>query len=101
MDAKTLKVIGIACLIACCVLLFVAYERYQTNADSVRAMNQFRQSMPVGGMVEGLEIRPAMPAATKYALLFAVISAGAGIVCFVYAKPQGAASADDTTEKLS
>jgi hypothetical protein len=52
-------------------------------------------------MVEGLEMRPAMPAATKYALLFAVISAGAGIVCFVYAKPQGAASADDATEKPS
>lgn len=83
MDAKTMKIAGIACLVVCAVCVFVAIERYSANADNVRAMNQMRQSMPMGNMLGGVEMKPATPAATKYALLFAVLSGVGGAVLLV------------------
>lgn len=96
MSAGTLKVIGVLCLVACAVLLFVAWERNRTNANNVAAMNQMNQRMhrsPLGEMMPrsplgGGQMRPAMPAATKYALVFAVVAAAGGIACLVYASRQ-------------
>lgn len=90
MDSKTLKVIGIICLVICAISLFVAYERYQTNARKVRAMN--RGPIPLGGggtLETNFEIfKPTMPAATKYGLFFGVLSAGGAVACFIGARPK-------------
>ena len=90
MDSKTLKVIGIVCLIVCAISLFTAVERYQTNAKHVRAMNRGPIPLPGGGTLEtNFEIfRPAMPAATKYAIFFAVLSAAGAAACFICARPK-------------
>ncbi|UCG47881.1 MAG: hypothetical protein JSU94_20680 [Phycisphaerales bacterium] len=86
-NRQIMKIIGIVCLVVCAVCIFVAIERYQTNASNVRAMNSFRQSSPLGGITGPM--RPATPAATKYAILFAVISGVAGAVLLIKsARPQ-------------
>ena len=98
MDKKQMKVIGIVCLVICAVCIFVAIERYNTNAGNVRAMNAFRQSSPLGEMVGGVNMKPATPAATKYALLFAVLSGVGGAVLLVQSskeESQERADADD------
>jgi hypothetical protein len=87
-DPKAMKIVGVICLVVCCVLLYVAYERYQTNANNVRAMNQMRQSMPAGPLSGQVEMRPAAPAATKYALLFAVLCGAGGVTCLVIGAKQ-------------
>ena len=96
MPAGTLKVIGVLCLVACAVLLFVAWERHRTNAGNVQAMNEMSKAMrrsPLGRMMPNspmgdVQVRPAMPPATKYALLFAVLAAAGGIACLIYASRQ-------------
>jgi hypothetical protein len=85
MDEKQMKVVGIIALGICVVCLFVAVERYQSNANNVRAMNQMQQSSPFGGMMGQMtgqtQMKPATPAATKYALIFALISGvGGGVL---------------------
>jgi len=80
-NTQVMKIIGIVCLVVCAVCIFVAIERYQTNAGNVRTVNSLRQSSPLGGITG--PIRPATPAATKYAILFAVISGVAGAVLLV------------------
>ena len=60
-------------LIACGVCLFIAVERYQANANAVALMNQ----------IVLVHLSPVTPVATKYALLFAVIFGGCGIVGFL------------------
>ena len=67
----------------CAVCIFVAVERYNTNARNVRAMKAFQQSSPLGGMMGGGNIEPATPAATRYALLFAAISGIGGAFLLV------------------
>ncbi len=49
MEKHQMKLLGIVCLIVCAVCVFIAFERYQTNANNVQAMNQFRNSSPLGG----------------------------------------------------
>lgn len=83
MDKKQMKVFGIVCLVICAICIFVAIERYSTNADNVRAMNAFQQSSPLGRMMGDGNMRPATPTATKYALLFAAISGIGGILLLV------------------
>ena len=90
MDAKTLKIIGLGCFVVCAVLLFIAWERYNTNANNVQAMNQMSQgfsNMPGMSGMRGMtgQMKPAMPAAAKYALVFALLAAAGGAVCFVMA----------------
>lgn len=81
MDKKQMMIIGIVCLAVCVICIFVAIERYSANANSVRFMNNLQRSTPLGDM--GIRIKPAMPAATKYALFFAVLSgAGGGFLLF-------------------
>lgn len=80
MDKKQMKAVGILCLVVCAISVFVAIERYYTSANNVRAMNEFRRSMPLDGTLGG-EMKPAAPTATKYALFFAVLSGiGGGIL---------------------
>ena len=87
MDKKQMKLIGIVCLVICVVCLYIGFERYQTNANNVRAMNQLQSSSPAGGMMRQMtgmgEMKPTTPSATKYALLFAVISGIGGGVLLV------------------
>ena len=101
MEKSQMKLLGIACLVICAICLFVAIERYQTNANNVRAMNQFRNSSPIGGMLGEMtgqgQMRPATPAATKYALLFALISGTGGGILLAKGL-QGRAGHDDPVE---
>ncbi len=82
-----MKILGIVCLVVCAVCVFIAIERYQTNAKKVQAMNQFMNqgSSPLGGMMKGMTgaVKPATPAATKYALFFALITGVGGGVLLV------------------
>ena len=86
MNKKQFKLSGMICLVICVICLFVAVERYNTNANNVRGMNALRQSSPFGGMLGGGEMKPATPAATKYALLFAVLSGIGGTVLLVQSR---------------
>ncbi len=61
----------------------MAFERYQTNAKNVKAMNQIRQSSPLSGMMRTGEMKPATPASSKYAALFALVSGVGGGVLLV------------------
>lgn len=83
------KQVGVGCFVFCFVALFVAFERYQNNANAVAAI----QSSPLGGMMQSMvgttQLKPATPAATKYALFAALLTGAAGIYCF--------ASPDSTT----
>jgi predicted membrane protein len=83
MDKKQMKVFGIVCLVICAVCIFVAIERYSANANNVRAINAFQQFSPLGVMMGGGNIKPATPAVTKYALLFAALSGIGGVVLLV------------------
>ena len=81
MDPKVMKVMGIVALVLCLVCVFVAFERYNTNAKNVKAMNQFQQSSPLGGIMGQGNLKPATPAATKYAIMLAVIlGIGGGVL---------------------
>jgi hypothetical protein len=104
MSPSTLKNIGIGLIVLCGVLLFVAVERYQANVASVAAMNQMMQSSPFGqnsplgqfspfGQSSPMgHMTPGVPASTTYAVLFALLSAGGAVVCFVQAKRSIAAT---------
>ncbi len=94
MTPSSLKKIGIACFVLCGVLLFVAIERYRSNANNVAAFNHLAQSSPIGSMAgawpfggatTGGRLTPGTPAATTYALLFAALSGIGGVVCFILA----------------
>jgi hypothetical protein len=88
---------GIAGLVVCAILLFVAWERYQDNANKVAAANRMMQSSPLSGMMGeltgGAKMEPGMPTATKYALVFAIISGiggAGGLIVGMRKRPQGA-----------
>ena len=86
MDKKQMKIAGIAALVVCAICTFVAVERYQTNANNVKAMNQLQRSSPLSGMTGIGEIKPGTPAATKYAALFSFVSGIGGGVLLVKSK---------------
>jgi hypothetical protein len=88
-DKKQLKIFGIACLVICAICVFVAIERYSTNAGNVRAINSLQQSSPFGGMPGVGQMEPATPTATKYALLFAAITGIGGAVMLVQSGKKG------------
>jgi hypothetical protein len=79
-----MRIVGIVCLVVCAICIFVAIERYQSNAANVEAMNAFQQSTPLGGIVG--TVKPATPAATKYAIFFALISGAGGVVLLIKSK---------------
>ncbi|MCP4707413.1 MAG: hypothetical protein GY869_02205 [Planctomycetes bacterium] len=86
MDQKQMMIFGIVCLVICAVCLFVAVERYNTNANNVKAMNSMTQNSPLGGMMGSGEMKAVMPAATKYAILLAVVFGVGGAVLVVKSK---------------
>ena len=79
------KPIGIGCFVICAIAVFVAWERYQDNANRVAAANRMMNSSPLGGMMQhmtgGGQMEPAMPTASKYGIAIAVLSAVGGVVC--------------------
>ena len=87
-----MKVIGIVCLVVCAVCVFVAIERYNTNASNVRAMNELQQTSGLGGMMGGGKLEPATPAATKYAAFFAALSGLGGVILLVLSGRRSAAA---------
>jgi len=84
MEKSKMKLIGVVCLVICAICVFIAFERYNTNANNVQAMNQFQNSSPLGGMMSEMtgqsQMKPATPAATKYAIVFALIAGVGGAV---------------------
>ena len=91
MDPKVMKVLGIVALVVCLACVFVAVERYNTNAKNVKAMNQLGASSPLGGMMGQMNLKPATPAATKYAIFLAVISGvGGGVLLVISGKGKSA-----------
>ncbi|MBI9016567.1 MAG: hypothetical protein JEZ07_04815 [Phycisphaerae bacterium] len=94
MDNNLMKTLGIVCLVICAICIFVAVERYQSNADSVNAMNSMMNSLPLGGMMGRGPVKPATPAATKYAIFFALITGVSGAVLLVK-------SNNDTPSKIT
>jgi hypothetical protein len=97
MSPGAFKGIGIGCFVLCAILLFVAWERYQDNANKVEAANKMLRSSPLGAMMTGMagspNLQPSTPAATKYALIFAVLSGIGGAVCFVMGAKKGPGTA--------
>jgi hypothetical protein len=87
MTPHNLKPIGITCFVVCAICLFVAFERYQTNAANVKAMQRITQSTPFGGASPLGDLQPATPAVTKYALFFAFIAGAGGVFCFARSGP--------------
>ena len=77
---KQLQIAGIVLLVIAAICLFIAYERYQANADAVQAMNQMGGGL-LRDLAGGGELTPGTPAATKYALLFAVVFGAGGGYC--------------------
>jgi hypothetical protein len=75
-------IVSIAAGAICLLCLFIAYEQYQSNADTVAAMNQLGGGM-LKSMTGGSELEAGTPAATKYALFFAVLSGAAAVTAFV------------------
>jgi hypothetical protein len=99
MSPVALKGIGIGCFVACAILLFVAWERYNSNANQVEAAN--RMMGPLGGMMNqmtGGKLEPGTPEATKYALFFAVLTGVGGGVCMVMSTKMGAGNPPRATK---
>jgi len=92
-DTGKFKVIGILCLVVCVVCVFVAIERYQANAENVRAMSSMNESIikswPRGERPPDLRLEPATPTITKYALFFAALAAVGGIVLLAKSGSKG------------
>lgn len=81
-----MKIAGIVMLVLAGVSVFVGIERYQANANAVNAMNQMGGGM-FRAMTGGNELKPAVPASTKYSLLAALILGGGGAYCLLNEKP--------------
>jgi len=82
-----MKLTGIVLLVLCTVCLFVAVERYQANANTVRTINQMGGGM-FQAMTGGNELKPSTPAATKYGLLGALIFGAGGGYCLLNSSKQ-------------
>ena len=82
MQPNVLKGISIASFVICAICLFVAYERYETNASTVLAMNQFLGSAPAQMLLGNSTMTPAVPTATKYALALAALSGAGGLAAW-------------------
>ena len=77
---KQFRITGIVLLVIASICLFIAYERYQANADAVQAMSRIGGGM-LPGVLGGGQLTAATPAATKYALLFALVFGAGGGYC--------------------
>lgn len=77
MNNSPIMVVGLLLLVVCGVCIFVAIERYNANAQGVKAMNQ------MGFGNSSMHLRPATPAATKYAIAASVMTGIGGIICLM------------------
>jgi len=81
MNPKTLAII---CFAVAAISAFVAWERYQNNVKAVEAAQRMMDSSPVGGMMKLMtgqsELKPTMPAISKYAIVFAILSTIGGFI---------------------
>lgn len=75
-----MKPLPLICAVIACVCLFVAYDQYQNNVAAVAMMNQLGGDMFSQFNGHG-RFKAAVPAATKYALLAAVLT---GILSVVF-----------------
>ncbi len=97
MSPVALKGIGIGCFVVCAILLFVAWDRYQDNANQVDAINKIAGPWVALAPLYGVKVEPGMPEATKYALFFAALTAIGGIVCFAMSPKMGPAQPSQRT----
>ena len=84
MTKGNVKIAGYACMLLTVVLFFVAWERYSSNAKAVETANQLLSNSPTGKVTTQSILRPNVPVATTYSILFAVIS---GVACAVLLGP--------------
>jgi len=84
MEKSHMKILSIVCFVICAISLFVGIERYTTNAGNVRAMNSMGSQF--SGIMGGNKMEPATPAATKYAVFFALLSGVGGAILLVKSK---------------
>ena len=80
MTQSNIKIAGYACMVLAVVFLFVAWERYSSNAKAVETANQLLSNSPMGKLTNQSILEPNVPVATTYAILFAAISGIAGAV---------------------
>lgn len=80
MNNQNLKTIGIVCFVVCAICIFIAIEQSSSNRDAVNAFNTLS-----GGAIE---LKPATPTASKYAIFLAILSGIGGAVCLSRAKAQ-------------
>lgn len=102
---ENLKIFAIISFVLSAICVFVAIERYNSNANNVKAMNAMQNNFsnqtkrismnsmsgnvkptpltPVIREFGNVKLTPATPAATKYAILFAIVFGGAG-AAFLY-----------------
>ena len=80
MNTQNFKTIGIICFVVCAICIYVAIEQSGSNADTVNAFNTLS-----GG---ALDLRPATPTASKYAIFLAILTGIGGAVCLTRAKAQ-------------
>ena len=84
-----MKIAAYVCLFVSLTCLFITVERCSDNASKVEAMNQHLDQNPLGEMFTGgQKLEPAMPAASKYALFFAITSGIAGMVMLVKSREE-------------
>jgi hypothetical protein len=100
MSPAALKGVGSGCFVLCAILLFVAWERYQDNANKVEAANKMLGEK-LTGVIRAVtgepEPEPGMPTASKYALFLAGLAAVGGVVCFVLSARKGPGAASRGT----
>jgi hypothetical protein len=93
MSPAKLKGVGVGCLVVSAILLLVAWDRYQDNANKRDAINRIVGPSPWGALAPlyGVNVEPGVPEATRYALFFAVLIGVGGVVCIVMSPKMGAA----------
>ena len=79
------KATGVVLLVLCVACVYVAIERYQSNADAVRAMNRLGGRL-FESMTAGEGLIPKVPLATKQALIGAVLFGAGGTACLLTAR---------------
>ncbi len=83
MNKYQLTLLGVICLVIFLLCAFIAVERYQANLANVQALKQMQQNSPMGNQMGLQNIEPTMPAASQYAIFFAILSGVGGVACFV------------------
>ena len=91
MTKQNCQFFGIAGIILCAVLIFVAVERYQNNVNALNTLQGVIDGSNAAppGTVSLMEMEPKTPTITKYALFFAILAGAGGIYFLIQARPGG------------